>query len=234
MRVLVTRPDKEAARTAQALRNLGHEPVIAPLTTIERTGAPLPEGRFCAVAVTSANAIDAPDLPPRVLSLPLYAVGARTAAAAGLAGFADIRTASGTADALAALMVQQLPSHAQVLFLAGRPRKTHLEMALAGAGLIVTVAETYRAKAVNIADWPRIASVAAILHYSRASAERFATLARQAGAERDCDDVAHLCLSQDVSRGLSTLPNARIFIAGRPDEASLFELLNICRSGLPG
>ena len=233
MRVLVTRPQAEAARTAQALRDLGHQPVLLPLTRIEATDAAIPAEPYDAVVATSANALCGRDVPESVLTRPFFAVGGRTAEAARAAGFADVRTGTGTAARLALRIVQDIGVAGRVLFLAGCLRKPDLALALDEAGLRLIVVETYRAGAAALAetDWASAQPIEAVLHYSRASAERYAALAlRMAKGVRD-GGAAQLCLSADVAQGLSTLPHARIFIAEGPDELSLFALLNICHSG---
>ena len=59
MRILITRPQAEAERTAARLIALGHEPVIAPVLRIERTEDTPPSGSFDALIVTSVNAVPA-------------------------------------------------------------------------------------------------------------------------------------------------------------------------------
>ena len=56
MRLLVTRPEPDGERTAQALRARGHAVVLAPLLRMETIAFVLPEQAFSAVVLTSANA----------------------------------------------------------------------------------------------------------------------------------------------------------------------------------
>jgi uroporphyrinogen-III synthase len=82
-RVLVTRPEPQAAATARRLDELGYEPVILPLTqtvALPVDVASLPD-RIDAVAVTSANALlSAPAaLLARLADAPCFAVGETTA-----------------------------------------------------------------------------------------------------------------------------------------------------------
>jgi len=56
MRLLVTRPEPDNARTAAALRAKGHEVVLAPLLHIEAVAdADLGEPPWAAILLTSAN-----------------------------------------------------------------------------------------------------------------------------------------------------------------------------------
>jgi uroporphyrinogen-III synthase len=92
-RVLITRPQPGAADTAERLRALGHEPVVAPLFEVRAKEWSPPAAMPEAVMLTSAAAAreGGPAMAP-YLGLPCFCVGARTAAAAQDAGFTDIRT----------------------------------------------------------------------------------------------------------------------------------------------
>lgn len=229
MRILVTRPEEEAAATAARLAALGHTPVIAPLSVIIPTGAPLPEGPFAGVLATSAAAfaVAPPALAP-LLSLPLHAVGEKTAAAARSAGFARILTGPGTAAALASLLA---PATMPLLYLAGEPRKSDLELALAARSVPLVVCLRYRAEAAPAlppaaAEALRAGTLDVVLHYSRKAAERFCALAHAAGLAEAAGKPRHLCLSGDVAGGLAALGPVRIAIAERPDEPALFGQLD--------
>ena len=58
-RVLVLRAAAEAESTGAALAARGHVPLLLPLQAIETLETPLPDGRFAALLVTSANAVPA-------------------------------------------------------------------------------------------------------------------------------------------------------------------------------
>lgn len=78
-RVLVTRPEPDAARTAKKLEAAGYQPLCLPVSETVATGLILPDVGYDAVAVTSANALrhaERAQLQP-LLNLPLYAVGER-------------------------------------------------------------------------------------------------------------------------------------------------------------
>src|ERR1043166_8938182 len=101
MRLLVTRPEEDAARTAQALRARGHAVLIAPLLRIEAIEADL-SGSWTAVLMTSANAARALSghrQAAALLRLPAFTVGDRTAEAARAAGFTEGVSADGAAPA---------------------------------------------------------------------------------------------------------------------------------------
>lgn len=231
MRVLVTRPREQGERSAARLAALGHEPLVAPLLKIRLTGAPLPAGRLDALIVTSANA--APALSALDRTLPVFAVGERTAGAIRDAGFADIRAAEGDASSLAALVGRALPATARLLHLAGRDRKSEPEASLAARGYSVETVVAYEAVAATalpdaLARALRAGALDAALHYSRRSAEVGLVLARAAGLADAFLALRHACLSQDAAAPLREQPAVRLIVAEEPKEASLFDALALC------
>src|SRR5258708_1983548 len=76
MRLLVTRPEPDATRSADALRLRGHEAIVAPLTRMETIATEF-GGPFSAVLMTSANAARAVAQHPRLgdfRTLPLFTI----------------------------------------------------------------------------------------------------------------------------------------------------------------
>src|SRR3954465_14164919 len=104
MAILVTRPEPDNQTTAAALRARGLEVLVAPMLRFEPVAFhDDADARFGAVIVSSANALRAieTDLAgSRLLTLPLFAVGERSAKAARRAGFGDVIVADGNAAAL--------------------------------------------------------------------------------------------------------------------------------------
>lgn len=233
MRVLLTRPRAQAERSAARLAALGHEPLVAPLLAIRLTGAPLSEGPFDALIVTSANA--APALSGLDWTLPVFAVGERTAGAIRDAGFADVREAEGDAASLAALALRTLPANARLLHLAGRDRKAEPEASLAARGYSVETVVAYEAVAATalpeaLARALRDGALDAALHYSRRSAETALALTRAADLADAFLSLRHFCLSQDAATPLREQPAARLIVAEEPKEASLFDALALVAS----
>ncbi|MCP8938740.1 uroporphyrinogen-III synthase [Alsobacter sp. SYSU M60028] len=233
MRVVVTRPEPDAARTARRLAALGYTPVVAPLfEAVATSSAPAGDG-WAAVVATSARAFLAGAADPAALSSPLFAVGERTASAARAAGFRDVRAAGGTALALSQLLARELPAGARVLYLAGTVRKPELEARLAAAGLRVTVRETYAMRRVSalpaaFAELLRSGAPALVLHYSRRGAETALDLAARAGLQDALAALAHRALSADVAEPLQRAGASDVVVAVAPDEDSLFATLPPC------
>jgi uroporphyrinogen-III synthase len=232
MRLLITRPEPDAQRTAAVLRQNGHEPVIAPVLRIESVAAELGPGPFAAVIMTSANAARAVAQHPRrreLTALPVFAVGARTAEAAREAGFGTIAAADGGAAELVRLVASRFQARRlRLLYLAGEDRSGDVAGALAAHGLTVETVVSYRAL-VAPGFAPDFQAVLAagpldgVLHYSRRSAQAF--LAGAAAVLPDVLKIQHYCLSAEVAAPLRAA-GATVRVAARPEEAALVELLS--------
>ena len=194
MRLIVTRPQLEAERTAAALRRAGHSVEVAALLRIESIpAAELGSGPWSALAITSANALRALDAHPRraeLLGLRVFAVGGRTAAAARAAGFSDAEAAGGNVQELAQRLrawAKAEPARREpLLYLAGADRSGDLPGALAAVGQSVTTVVVYRAVKADkfppaIAAALAAGQIEGVLHFSRRSAEAYIDCARAGG-----------------------------------------------------
>jgi uroporphyrinogen-III synthase len=233
VRLLLTRPQPDAARTAVTLRALGHEPIVAPLIGIEVVSEVDPDGGpWAAILLTSANALwaiagfawrdDWRDLP-------VFAVGDRTAQAVREAGFTAVTSAGGNVNDLAALVAAHLNPPARLLYLTGEDRSGDLADALRARGFVVDMVVVYRAMVAE--TLPAQAATAltrgidGVLHYSRRSAEAYVSTARGAGLLASALKPIHFCLSAQVAEPLAQAGAADIRIAPRPVEADLIGLI---------
>lgn len=235
MRILLTRPQDEAERSAETLRALGHEPLIAPVLRIEAMPqADLGEGPFAALLMTSGNAARILQDHPRraeLLRLPVFAVGQKTAQAAQRAGCADVVSADGDSADLLRLIAARLPETSlPLLYLAGSDISRDLGSALSARGLKVRTVVVYRARAATaLSEAAELAlkahSVNAALHYSRRSSAIFIECARAAGLLPEINALIHVCLSERAAEPLRQAGARDIRIAARRDEAALIECL---------
>ncbi|MDB5511663.1 MAG: hypothetical protein JWR08_1146 [Enterovirga sp.] len=229
--MLVTRPADQAGRTAARLRELGHEPVLAPVLRIVPTGEPTPEGGFAAVLLTSGNAVQGLSaLRDRLGGTAVLAVGNRTAAAARAAGFGQVVSAEGAGADLVRLAAARAPSGARLLHIGGRDRKPGPELCLRRAGFEVAIWEAYEARMVEALPDAAAAALSggsldAALHFSRRSAGRLVALVAALGLEPELGRLAHACLSEDVAAPLRPLRPSRVAIAPQPDEAGMLAAL---------
>lgn len=233
MRLLVTRPEEGGARSAETLRARGHDVLLAPLLQIEPViDADLGAPPWAAVLLSSANAARAIAAHPRIRelkSLPVLAVGERSAEAARAAGFTDVHSAGGDAQDLARTAASRLAgSRSVLLYLAGEDRARDLSGAL--GGLIVRTVVIYRAvKATSLPSEVQAAlaenRIDGVLHFSQRTAEAYVACAQSAGLLDKALAPLHFCLSARVAGPLARAPNIRI--AARPEEAALLDLVGM-------
>jgi len=226
LRFLVLRPEPAATETAARLRAFGHSAIVEPMLTVELGPEPAVSAEPAAILFTSRNAVRAVDGWRQAVAwhhLRTFAVGKETAGFARAAGFADVRTGTGDAAALADLVARELsPADGTLLYPAARDRAGNLEGLLAARGFSVHVVEAYRAVPAARLDAATAASLAngeidGVLVYSRRTAATFVDLARAASLDR-LPRIAFYVVSAAVAEPLRALAPAAIHIAARPDE----------------
>lgn len=209
MRVWITRTEPGAARTARAVADLGHRPVVAPVLARRDLPATLPP--HVAVAFTSAAAVEAYGRLTPDRSAAVFAVGDATARAARDAGFASVRSAAGDGRALAGLIAADPP--AALLWPRAAAPAFDLAAALSGAAPVASV-PVYETRPVDPAPAPDFDAV--LIHSPSAARILAECLPPAAAAGR-----LALALSPAVAAPLRGLPFAAVHVAARPDEAHL-------------
>jgi uroporphyrinogen-III synthase len=204
-----------------------HTVVIEPLLTIELLPATPELAGVQAIAVTSANA--APAL-GAAMHLPVFAVGAASAAAARNAGCTRVETAGGNSESLARLIVASCqPQHGAILHVCGTEVRPALAEALTEAGFHVRRQAVYRARpAQALSAQTRSAlrtGIDAVLLFSPRTARIFCELVVRHGLEQCFDATDACCLSGAVAESCHKLVWRQVRIAARPDQDALVELL---------
>jgi uroporphyrinogen-III synthase len=236
MRLLLTRPRLEAERTASALRSRGHEVLLAPMLEIQNLpGVTFGNGRWSALLMTSGNAARAVAVHPQVGALRrllCFAVGDQTAEAARIAGFSQVVSARGDGGELARRVTEEVADKSlPLLYVAGDDRARDMAAELAPAGLHLQTVVVYRAAAAQefspqIVSALRDGQIDGALHYSRRSTGIFVACAQTGGVVEAAAKLRHFCLSQRASEPLSEIGAPRIFIAARPDEQAMLDLIS--------
>jgi len=234
-RVLVTRPEPAASRTAEKLTERGYSVTVLPLTRI----VPLPvreelfSGPFDGVAATSANAIrHAPaGLLATLRYLPAFAVGESTALAFRRHGFTAVHSSNEDAGALAALIGGQGHTLARLAYLCGRVRTPAFEAEIEKNGTEISTIETYDAQILSYgADLLRNSLAGepfdAVLLYSARAAEACERLLGGGVVEPALFDRARfVCLSARIAAVLSGKWRENTVSCALPEEKALFGLL---------
>ncbi len=235
MRLIVTRPEPDASRTARALIRLGHAAILSPmLDIVTDRDAKIPTRAYQAVLVTSSNAVRAlagRPVRPVTVEVPLLAVGDQTALEAKRAGFAAARSAGGSLDDLVALVAAELsPAAGPLLYAAGEEQAGDLAGRLGERGFEVETVILYRAEPrARLAQVAEAAlkedAVDGVLLYSKRSAAAFALALRAGGLAPLGDNVACFCLSAAVAEAAARVTGGKVHIAERPDQLSLFAMI---------
>ena len=228
LRVLVTRPEPGASRTADKLAALGYEPVLLPLTRIE----PLPveswprPANFGAVAIPSANAVRhaPPALLGEIAGLPVFAVGERTGHVAAAKGLSVRDSSSGDAERLAKRIIGAVKPGSRVLLLCGRVRRSTLENRLTQARLSVTALETYDTVPIPLSEVQFHEATAArpidvVLVYSAFAAEILSPRVSS------LQSAVFIAISDRVAQKLPAAAGIRTMVAREPTEEAMLSIL---------
>jgi uroporphyrinogen-III synthase len=221
----ITRAQPGAEATAARVRELGIQPIVAPLLEVRALeGADLDLTGVSAIAFTSANAVTAFAARSPERALRVFAVGDATAAAARVQRFKSVLSAQGDVAALASALTarrRELPG--VILYPAAAEPAQDLAGALSAVGLTVRQVAVYETVAVEppaelAARLPDIEGV--LLHSARAAQG----LARFAKAHPAPQLVAY-CLSRQIARPLARAGLAQILTAPQPNETALLALV---------
>ena len=236
MRVLVTRMRPEADHLADLLVAQGHEALIEPLLEILPVqGDPASLlgdlAEVQALLFTSANGVRAFAALSDVRSLPVFAVGDSTAAAARAAGFATVESAGGDVEDLAALVGRRLdPMQGALFHAAARQVAGDLKGALEVRGFRLRRAVLYEAVAVSTLspatlDALRARDVDAVLLFSPRTGETFVRLVREYDLIASLVPCRAVCLSAAVAATVDALDWAGVEIAEQPTQEALLASL---------
>ena len=223
--VWITRAQPGADATAARVRELGLDPLVEPLLEVRALALQSVDlAGVAALAFTSANAVRAFAPLSSRRDLPVFVVGAATAAAARAADFHDVRSAEGDVAALGDLIAAQWSAADGVLLHPGAAEPAgDLVGGLTSAGLNARGLPLYE----TVARPPSAALLAALPKV------RFALLHSPKGARALADlfgrfpapQLCALCLSPAVAAPLAAADLAVVASAKSPREDALMELL---------
>lgn len=233
MRVLITRPEREAATLAAALGERGHATVIAPLFRLEFLRPPAEFGATLgacqAVLLTSANGARALAEASEQRSRPVLAVGDTTAATAEGLGFTSVESADGDGAALAELVRHRLdPKAGPLVHVSGVDIALDLAEALEPDGFEVRRFALYDAREEStLPDSARAALQANVVDVAtffspRASAS-FAKLCAAAGLTDALRRVTAIAISPAAREPLKALPFKATLAAARPTRQAVLD-----------
>ncbi len=191
-----------------------------------------------AILFTSANGVRAFAALTPDREIPVYAVGDRTGAVAAENSFAQVESAGGDVEKLAALIVQRCdPNGGVLLHPAGTIVAGNLAGYLEGAGFEVRRSVIYNVhQATGINDEICTAlldgELDLVLFFSPRTAKTFVDLAISQGLESACERLEVLCLSNAVASAADPIMWRRVMVAPEPTQISLLATLDIRLSTL--
>ncbi|MEH6404136.1 MAG: uroporphyrinogen-III synthase [Sneathiella sp.] len=234
MKLLITRPEETADKLADKLIHVGHEVLISPLIQIEYRDEysldnPVSLDGVQAFVVTSANGVRGLLKVTQNRTLPLFAVGDKSATIARQAGFENVFSAGGDVSALAALIIRQGSATAGTYLHVGGARLAgDLEILLTQAGFKYRREILYDAKdAAHLDEVAKSAledgSLDGILLFSPHTATVFKSVVERTGLKPHLQGVTAWCLSKNTATVIVELPFGNCFVAAKPTETSLLE-----------
>jgi len=236
MRVLITRPEREATTLATALAERGHVPVIAPLFRLEILHPPaafatdLSECQ--AILLSSANGARALAEASEQRGKPILAVGDTTASTAEGLGFVSVVSAAGDGRALAELARKRLdPKAGPLLHVSGVDIAQDFAAALAPDGFEVRRVSLYDAREETaLPDSARAAIEAraldAAMFFSPRASDLFARLVQEAGLSTALSNVTAIAISPAALEPLSALPFKATVAAAHPTRQSVLDQID--------
>jgi uroporphyrinogen-III synthase len=220
LRVWVTRSQPGAEATAARLGDSGFAAVVRPVLETQALAIEPPDlTDVDALAFTSGAAVTAfAALTPR-RDLPVFAVGDATAERAQAAGFVDVQSAAGDAQALAAAIAAAPRRPRLILHPAALEPAADLVALLDALGVSARGLAVYRTIPTGLTQAP--ANIDALLIHSPKAARLVAGLVGRATAAT----LFAYAISPAAAAPLREAGFARLITAARPDEASLLKLL---------
>jgi len=241
MRVLITRPEREATALAAALAERGHVPVIAPLFRLEMLRPPadfaVALAACQAVLLSSANGARALAEASDQRSKPILAVGDTTASTAEGLGFTSVASASGDGTALVELVRRRLdPKAGPLVHVSG----VDVAGELTAEGFNIRRVALYQAREAEALPASAQAALQARVldaatFFSPRAAALFAKLVGERGLAEACRTVTAIAISPAAAEPLKALPFKATVAAARPTrQAVLDEIDRQATAGVQG
>lgn len=219
LRVAITRALGDAERTAERIRAMGADPVLAPLITIIPCGYDTNVEDAQALLFTSANGVRSFPDARRLHAKPVLTVGDATADAAREAGFENVRSADGDVIALAELAKATLdPNAGKLVHIGGDHVAGDLAGALRSAGFSTERRVAYAARAAIVLPSELLAPLDIVLFHSARAAETFLAL----GAP-NAGKLTAACISGAVAQAAGKARWARIVVSPAPRDDALVQ-----------
>lgn len=239
-KILLTRHQQAAGRTAQALQERGFEAIQLPLSEIELLDNPFPAGEYSGVILTSAvaariigeNQLDlSQQASSELLALPAFCVGKHTAKCAEQAGFSNVKKVTADATGLAQEIIKDAGGN-NFIYPCAEQRSFDFVEALASDGSICTNWEIY-ANRLIVPDREELATSLektklVLLYSKRTTAHFFETVETVFGKDFWQPHLAQhhfIAISPQVAGLVPRILRANTYIANDKNQNSMIECL---------
>lgn len=239
MKIIITRPSPDGEIFAGAVSRLGGNPIHSPVMAIRFRDIDIDFNGIGSLAFTSANGVRAYSRLSGARNFPVYAVGEATAAAAHAAGFADVRSADGSAESLAALIAESKPT-TEVLHLAGSERAGDLICLLEQRGIGARRLVAYDAEKIELIAPAARAALSdpnentAVVFFSPRSASLFLDQAAAESVEDRLQGAVAFCLSDEVATALGGSRWSKVAVAKARTAGAMLRLVEDAIAGRNG
>jgi uroporphyrinogen-III synthase len=231
VRVLVTRPQPGADKTAARLAGLGYAPVVLPMTQTVPLAQKLPVAKPDLVVATSPQAFHhlSEALRNALANTPVIVTGDGSATAARAAGLTHVDTAGGNVARLVDRLGQIILPNTRILYLGGRVRRPDLESFLQGKAIKLELMAVYDTISVSHST-EKFLETAAGGSFSSVfltSVETVTTLGgiSNANFNQAIENALFISLSERIAETARSLFQNRIAVASEPTEDGLFQCL---------
>lgn len=236
MKLWVTRPSFDAEILSTILVTHGHEVVIESLLNINfKDIGVLNLENIQALIVTSRNGIRAAIAAKQAdlfISIPLFTVGAGTAALAKALGFQNvIEGPSNAKSLLAVIQAHTVSDKGMLLHLASETLAFDLTYYLRKLGYRAICKHVYTARPVrllspNLLSQITIGVIDGVILLSPRTAQVYANLLEFHNVKVNAQNIIHFCLSQAVADRLLVLKVDKICIPWKPNINELLKLIS--------
>lgn len=227
-KILITRPQASAQKTAKAIKAMGFESVIAPVIEIKPVDFDLPDFEGIAGFIfTSVNGVQAFCARSSYRDKPVYCVGDKTAQAARDFGFHDIHNAKGTAQELATLIQEK---GVYVHFRGRDVARSIRDLLIDRRDIRIIEKIVYEAQILDVIP-PNILkelenkAITYALFYSPRTVQGFVDWVAKAGCTSLIKPIKALCLADSMVESLRELPWKDIILSDAPHESALLSRL---------
>lgn len=237
MHVLLTRPSLQAEAMRPSLEEKGYRVSVEPVldvSPVDFSHEALRESK--AIVVTSVYAsLRIAEVSSIGRTVPIYAVGAGTAAPLHRAGFSCVHEAAGDAPSLLDLILKKrAASEGRITYLSGRDITEDMAAALERHGhdarrVVAYKATPARSLSPATQDMLRRGDIDCVVFMSYRTAHFFTALCEEAGLSPCLQTISAAAMSEKVASGLCRTDWRETGIAANPSREAMIDLLAALR-----